>query len=89
MNIVTIAITPKDEIQTSKATGCPVFLVTDLLKNFQYIVTDKGTHFKIFRESGYAKIIVCRNADVVEVANQLAQLIGNDRVSSTSCRVKE
>lgn len=78
MSIVMNAILePKDEIQTVNTTECPVFIVTDLLKDFQYIVADKGSHFEI-----YPKIIVSRNADIIEAVDRLVRCLTTG-VSST------
>lgn len=72
------------ELEPSKQT--PVFAVTELIRNFHYLVTDEGSHLTIelSRGNGYAKLVLSRRADVADVADQLIQLLDNaDQFSST------
>jgi len=50
-----------------------VFLVTDVLRGVRYFVADKGSHYEIQvpRRAGYVRVAVPRDADVIEVADEL------------------
>ena len=67
------------ETQTPDDNSGLVFVVTDLLRGVRYIISDKGSHYEIEvpRESGCARIVVSRKADVIDVADDLIRLLDN------------
>jgi len=61
-------------MQTLKVSrSSSVFLVTDVLRGVRYFVADKGSHYEIQvpRRAGYVRVAVPRDADVIEVADEL------------------
>lgn len=64
-------------MQALEDNSSPVFIVTDAVQDFRYLVVDKGSHYQIEvpTEVGYAKVAVSLCVDVVDVADKLNRLL--------------
>jgi hypothetical protein len=67
------------ETQTPDDSSGLVFAVTDLLRGARYFVAERGAQYEIEvpGKAGYAKVAVPRDADVIDVADQLIRLLDN------------
>jgi len=76
------------EMQTPDDCSSPVFVVTDLLRGLHYFVAERDSHYEIEvpTKAGYAKVVVSKEADVIDVADQLIRLLDNvDQVRFNPC----
>ena len=64
-------------MQALEDSSSPVFIVTDAVHGFRYLVVDKGSYYQIEvpTEVGYAKVAVSLDVDVVDVADKLNRLL--------------
>jgi hypothetical protein len=77
------------EMQALNDSTGPLFTVTDLFRGIRYFVTETGAHYEVevHRKTGFAKVSVPREADVIQVVDQLIRLLDNATTSKYELEV--
>jgi hypothetical protein len=77
------------EMQILNDSVGPLFTVTDLFRGACYLVAERGAQYEVevHRKTGYAKVSVPREADVIQVVDQLVWLLDNATTSKYELEV--